>query len=541
MSNADGEARNLSTWRMFSRRHGPVAWLVGAFLFADFLAVADSLWWHWLDASPDSAPWRRLNYFFSGAGELDASSIDVVRLALASSQASLFVLWACFGRRKWALRWAATAVGIGYCITVLVANAATAHYPTKAELLFFCQAATIVILALGLRIAGWRLSSTASNESGDGARRRIQFAMQDLIAGTAIIAALLWLFPNLLLQQTFDELRAAANYAGAAFWSGDPRPKLVWMATSGIVSGAVAMLGIWFLLRAGKLWLQLTAFLVASWAMARIAILARHDFEIYVQRFVHVYTESDRTTPYIAWLCLQAVMLAAALVVLRCDGRRLSVRESSRTSPGPAKRPTRKAKLRRVLAGGAYALLLASAVLFDEVVSRIAGDHEVRRTAKAINCGYGERVSAFCSWRDFNWTQKQPPYVGAQLRLPVDATVVAQLREDHAPEGLWLEGEISAEIWREVLRSPNLKYIIVRANGDASRLTDSQLMQLTSLPSLRRLDIAGSEISDEGLMHLAALPDLELVRLSFSRVTDAGEEKFRRTRPDVLVFCERSP
>ncbi len=516
MSDDRGDARGVQAWRV-----RPAGWIVIAFLFADFLAVADSLWWHWLDASPGAAAWRRLRNFF-GIWDVDASSVDVVRLTLASSQASLLVLWACFGRRKWALRWATAAVGIGYCITVLVANAATDQNPTQVELLFFCQAATIVILALGLRIAGWRLSSTASNDSSDGTHPRIQFAMQDLIAGTGIVAALLWLYPNLFLQQTFDELYAAVKFRGVAFWFWDPRARLVWIAASGILSGAVAMLGIWCLLRPGRIWPRLAACCLTSWAMARIAILAHRDFDIYVQQRISVYTEPDRTTPYIAWLCLQSAVLALALVVLRQNGYCLSNRKTLGASPELDAPRSRKFKIWPAFAWGICIVLLATAILFDDAASWLAGDRGLRKAVAVIHSKRIENVSAFCFWRDNVWRHPAGPAVGIRVAGPIDLTTLRDLLEIGSIEGICLEGAVDDDSWREILGRSNLKFLRVDAGEVSGRFTDADLRRLTVLTKLESLEICSPDVSDAGLKYLSELPHLRQLQLDCPRVTLRG-------------------
>jgi hypothetical protein len=128
--------------------------VVLAFVLADILVVADSLWWHAMAGSSRDPTWRRLPQFFVNVWNesVEHSSVDVLQLALASSQASLLALWACLGRRRWALRWSAATAGIGYCVTVLAAGAASEYQPTQGELLFVTQAMTIVVVALGMRI-----------------------------------------------------------------------------------------------------------------------------------------------------------------------------------------------------------------------------------------------------------------------------------------------------------------------------------------------------------------------------------------------------
>lgn len=527
-----------------SQRHGSrlsaVAWLAAAFVLADSLAVADSLWWHALGAASSDASWRRLPHFFLSAwgDSVGRSNVDVWPLALASSQASLLVLWACLGRRRWVLRWSAAAVGLGYCTTVLAAVSASSYQPSQAQVLFAAQAITIIVWMTIMRLFGWRLSPEPTATNADRtARRRVQFDTRDLIAATAIVAALIWLAPNLLIDSTLRELQRAFSFRGATFWPGDPRPRLAWMAASGTTCGLVALLGACLLLRRGKAWRRLVIFGFASWAIARIMILSYIDFNIYVRQRIEFYTEPGPRAAYEAWFCLQAAMLALAFVAVRRGGHQL---EKGEISQAKASANSSRTGVLAALGYSAILLIVLIAFTYDEVVSRIAGDRELRRTAAAINSGFGDRVSAFCFWRSFNWPLKGPPAVGARCKSPRDAAVIAKLRADYSPEGLWFEGEIGEAAWGEVLQSPDVRLLVVMTNGQGPQITDRHLEQLTKLSGLLRVELTSSEVSDAGLERLAELPNLESIHLDCPRITREGEAEFRRLRPRVGLWCVRS-
>ena len=537
---SDDDADSCGSSQRGRGRLGAVAWLVAAFILADSLAVADSLWWHVMSGPSGSPPWRRLPHFFGSAwgDSVEHSKVDVWPLALAASQAGLLVLWACLGRRRWVLRWSAAAVGIGYCTTVLAAVSTSSFQPSQAQVLFAAQAITIVVGMTGLRICGWRLSTAPAATTADGAGwRRMQFDTRDLIAATAIVAAMIWLAPNLLFDSTLHELQRACSFQGATFGPGDPRPHLAWMTVSGTACGLVALLGAWLLLRPGKNWLHVVMFGVASWAIARITISSYIDFNIYVRQRIEFYTEPGPRAAYEAWFCLQAAMLAVAFAAVRSGGRQLE--KGSRNQANATAKSSRTG-VRAALGYSALSLVVFSAVAFDEVVSRFAGDRELRRTAAAINSGYGERVSAFCFWRSFNWPLKGPPGVGARFKAPADAAAIAELRADHSPEGLWFESEIGAAAWSELLQSPDIKLLVVMTNGQGPQITDRHLEQLTKLSGLMRLDLKSAEITDAGLRRLAELPNLESVHLDCPQITRQGEAEFRRLRPRVGLHCVRT-
>lgn len=537
---SDDDADSCGTSERGRGRLGAVAWLVAAFILADSLAVVDSLWWHALGAEPGASSWRRLPHFFCSAwgDSVERSKADVWPLALASSQASLLVLWACLGRRRWVLRWSAAAVGIGYCTTVLAAVSSSSFQTSQAQVLFAAQTITIILWSAGLRICGWRLSTEATATNAEsGAWRFVQFDMRELLAATSIVAALIWLAPNLLFDTTIHELRRAFSLRGATFWPGDPRPHLAWMAISGTACGLVALLGAWLLLRRGRGWLQLCVFGLATWAIARVMISSYVDFNIYVRQRIEFYAEPSLMLAYESWFCLQAVMLALAFAAVRFGGRQLEkgARSQAKASANPARTGVRAA-----LGYAAILFIVLSAFAFDEVVSRCAGDRELRRTAAAINSGFGKRVSAFCFWRSFNWPLKGPPAVGARFQGPADAVVIAKLRENYAPEGLWFEGEIGAAAWSEVLQTRELKFLLVSNHGQADQITDRHLEQLTRLAGLMRLELKSSEISDAGLRRLATLPNLEYAHLDCPRISREGEAEFRRLRPRVGLHCVRT-
>jgi hypothetical protein len=534
------DADSCGSSRRLGSRLSAVAWLVTAFILADSLAVANSLWWHSPGTSSSVSSWRLLPHFFLSAWDdsVERGNVDIWPLALASSQASLLVLWACLGRRRWVLRWSAAAVGLGYCTTVLAAVSASSYQPSQAQVLFAAQATTIIVWMASLRIRGWRLSTEPTATNADRtARRRVQFDTRDLIAATAIVAALIWLAPNLLIDSTLHELQRAFSFQGATFWPGDPRPHLAWMAASGTACGLVALLGAWLLLRRGTAWLHLIIFGFASWAIARIAILSYIDFNIYARQRIEFYTEPGPRAAYETWFCLQAAMLALALVAVRRGGRQL---EKGALSQGGDSANSSRTSVRGALGYSVILLIVLSALTFDEVVSRFAGDRELRRTAAAINSGFGERVSAFCFWRSFNWPLKGPPAVGARFKTPADAAVIAKLRADHSPEGLWFEGEIGAPAWNEVLQSPDLRLLVVMTNGQGPQITDRRLEQLTKLSGLLRLELTSAEVSDAGLNRLAKLPNLESIHLDCPRITREGEAEFRRLRPRVGLWCVRT-
>jgi hypothetical protein len=374
--------------------------------------------------------------------------------------------------------------------------------------LFFSQALTILLSALGLRLAGLQLSLAPASAAIAESPKRMQFAMQDLIIGTAIVAAMLWLYPNLFIPSTIDDLLYAAKYGGGTFWFGEARSRLLWMTASGAASGAIAVLAVWFLLRTGSVWFRTLAFCVAAWAMARIAILSLLDFDIYARHRAMAYVETDRGALYIAWLGLQAAIVSVTLLAARWEGPRLAHRlVAVPKSEGAASRPTRTG-LRPMLARSAFALFVLCAVFFDKMVSHWAGDQEVRRTVATINSKAGSGISAFCFWNAGRWPPIEPPAVGARLTGPIDASALKRLCEMDGIEGLWLDGEFGEPCWKTILQLSNPKLLRVDAQGVSGRFTDKDLTRLAALRDLQQVQIFSPDISDAGIKQLARLPNL---------------------------------
>ena len=77
-------------------------------------------------------------------------------------------------------------------------------------------------------------------------------------------------------------------------------------------------------------------------------------------------------------------------------------------------------------------------------------------------------------------------------------------------------GETSG-FFEHVGELPSLRKIKLLHNG-----VDATLKRLHRMPTLREVDLRGSDVTDEGLRHLTQLPDLEQLRLGFTGISDSG-------------------
>src|SRR5437868_6805323 len=56
----------------------------------------------------------------------------------------------------------------------------------------------------------------------------------------------------------------------------------------------------------------------------------------------------------------------------------------------------------------------------------------------------------------------------------------------------------------------------------SSSITDSDLVSLRALPTLRAINLSRTQVTDDGIEHLVALKNLETIVLDFTHVTDTG-------------------
>lgn len=88
----------------------------------------------------------------------------------------------------------------------------------------------------------------------------------------------------------------------------------------------------------------------------------------------------------------------------------------------------------------------------------------------------------------------------------------------HSLQTLWLTG---TELTDDLIGSISAQHNIINLVLKKTRITDSGMTQLKSMPNLQTLNLP-SQISDPGLQILSEFPALQRLDVSFSAITDSG-------------------
>ncbi|MCA9031932.1 MAG: hypothetical protein KDA66_14050, partial [Planctomycetaceae bacterium] len=85
----------------------------------------------------------------------------------------------------------------------------------------------------------------------------------------------------------------------------------------------------------------------------------------------------------------------------------------------------------------------------------------------------------------------------------------------------------------ELIRSlENISFLVL----DETAAGNVTCEMICRMPRLQYLALSGTQVTDKGLMELVSLPRLHVVDVFGSKVTHEGIERFKKARPDVVVF-----
>jgi hypothetical protein len=92
--------------------------------------------------------------------------------------------------------------------------------------------------------------------------------------------------------------------------------------------------------------------------------------------------------------------------------------------------------------------------------------------------------------------------------------------------------------WLRQLAGPDVFVEFVSVQSQGSAVSDDDLRYLSSVPTLRQVNLEDTGITDRGLVPLQSLNQLEFLWLEGSQVTPSGVEELSRSIPECLVVCD---
>lgn len=250
---------------------------------------------------------------------------------LWSGQIGLCVVWAFFGDTRWAVRWPAMIVAVGglYFLLISFGDPRTRNQPLWTELLML---QVIVLSAMSglLRFVGFclRIVAADSSQSGDAARRPLQFGIKHVLMWTTALAILLGAAKSLdlLRWQVAVELVRAG---------------LPWKLSVATISAMVIVVALWAALGRGHWLLRFSAGLfltlalgigLSQWSIGNsIAARGAPMTAWNSPTFWELVAWYEIGWGWLGWMFLSGGLLAATLIILRVLGYRLvRIRNSNR-------------------------------------------------------------------------------------------------------------------------------------------------------------------------------------------------------------------
>lgn len=459
--------------------------------------------------------WFDLHQF---GGTSFGTAADPMTVALATSQTALLAIWACFGRKRSALRWLGATSGTCLWIAALRAVATGVYHPSRIEILLLTQWLVIAMFSLAVRTLGYRVSNAGRAEPSNEQIRPAQFSIIDLFWVTAAVALILGVAPSLQLVDTFDELRRVFTRGPTnAFWA---KGTFITLVAYGCVCGASSLLALWAAWGIGRSWLRLLIVGALVWASGRIGISLVMIHRIHGLAQISFYLVEPRA--YLLWFCAHGGIVFGALVAIRTHGCWLMRRNSTPTAIDAGAAINGKLQPRlRTAAWLTFAVLIAVAAwFFDDLSAHIFGDDAYRRA-----------IGAVMAKDDRNAVVPFADFVGVWLRRSLTGEDFEYYRQYPAIAGFnFDDGPIDDATWNELKRWPQLRFL-----GLGNRTTDKDLERLAEMPDLEVIWLHSPGVTDAGLIHLQGLKKLQVVQTENSpNITDAGVKQLTKSLPQTL-------
>jgi hypothetical protein len=243
----------------------------------------------------------------------DGRIADHFGYVLVSSQISLLVLWAVLAPISW--QWRLPAVLVASPLVIGIAEAVTDDWWARAwNVTMILATVAVALVSIGLRWRGFRLErpqGVRPSDNRDSAIAANQFGIKHMLVwATAIV-------PLLLLVRGLDFFLLGAISDGESAFGA---------VAVGVSLATVNLIAIWSVLGAGLWIVRIVLLLVIPPALA--AALT------YYSTYLHTTYGNWPNVPildalidmrdhWIAWLWLDAALLAALLLFLRANGYRL--------------------------------------------------------------------------------------------------------------------------------------------------------------------------------------------------------------------------